>query len=264
MGEYDPDTGDISLSLPSSGSLPHLSTLLDPSSRNSSPSPSPSSRTPSARLPLAAPSPTRLLGKGLWAKTQSFNDAGSSRSSPSFDGSRSTPPGVPSVSLNDDEDDGPPTPLAGPSFWGLPDRPSSATPQMRSVPQADPTFLNSTPTAPYGFNRRTSSSGNVSRSRSLNIRLGDVTADPDLMHAHASPSRAGAGGSGVRTPSMRIGWARKPGDPRPPPLVTPEVRERMSRWVKEIVVCNFDLERGPVVERRALGRRWGPGEKENV
>jgi hypothetical protein len=63
---------------------------------------------------------------------------------------------------------------------------------------------------------------------------------------------------------MRIGWARKPGDPRPPPLVTPEVRERMSRWVKEIVVCNFDLERGPVVERRALGRRWGPGEKENV
>jgi hypothetical protein len=38
----------------------------------------------------------------------------------------------------------------------------------------------------------------------------------------------------------------------------------MERWVKEIVVCNFDLERGPVVERRVMGRRWGSGERENV
>jgi hypothetical protein len=47
-------------------------------------------------------------------------------------------------------------------------------------------------------------------------------------------------------------------------LITPEVARRVGRWVKEVVVCNFDLERGPVVERRIIGRRWGPGEKENV
>lgn len=62
----------------------------------------------------------------------------------------------------------------------------------------------------------------------------------------------------------RLGYSRRPGDPRPPPLITPEVSGRMDRWIKEIVVCNFDLERGPVVERRIVGRRWGPGEKENV
>jgi len=52
--------------------------------------------------------------------------------------------------------------------------------------------------------------------------------------------------------------------PRPPPLVDDETARQMARWVKEIVVCNFDLERGPVVERRVIGRRWGPGLKENV
>ncbi|KAK4685933.1 hypothetical protein P7C73_g4202, partial [Tremellales sp. Uapishka_1] len=50
----------------------------------------------------------------------------------------------------------------------------------------------------------------------------------------------------------------------PSPLLDEETSRNMSRWVKEIVVCNFDLERGPVVERRAAGRRWGVGEKENV
>jgi hypothetical protein len=38
----------------------------------------------------------------------------------------------------------------------------------------------------------------------------------------------------------------------------------MQRWVHEIVVCNFDLDRGPVVEHRMAGRAWGKGEKENV
>ncbi|TXT06632.1 uncharacterized protein COLE_05963 [Cutaneotrichosporon oleaginosum] len=52
--------------------------------------------------------------------------------------------------------------------------------------------------------------------------------------------------------------------PRPPPLIDDDTASRMARWVKEVVVCNFDLERGPVVERRAGGRRWGPGVKENV
>lgn len=51
---------------------------------------------------------------------------------------------------------------------------------------------------------------------------------------------------------------------RAPPLVDEKTARRMDRWVKEIVVCNFDLERGPVVERRAVGRRWGPGLKANV
>jgi hypothetical protein len=46
--------------------------------------------------------------------------------------------------------------------------------------------------------------------------------------------------------------------------VDEKTARRMDRWVKEIVVCNFDLERGPVVERRAVGRRWGPGLKANV
>ncbi|OCF38214.1 hypothetical protein I316_00439 [Kwoniella heveanensis BCC8398] len=66
------------------------------------------------------------------------------------------------------------------------------------------------------------------------------------------------------TPTSKIGWSRRPGEPRPPPLVSDGTANKMSRWVKEVVVCNFDLERGPVVERRAGGRRWGPGEKENV
>ncbi len=38
----------------------------------------------------------------------------------------------------------------------------------------------------------------------------------------------------------------------------------MQRWVQEIVVCNFDLDRGPVVEHRMAGRPWGKGEKENM
>jgi hypothetical protein len=62
----------------------------------------------------------------------------------------------------------------------------------------------------------------------------------------------------------RLGYSRRPGDPRPPPLITPGIAKKVGRWFKEMVVCNFDLERGPVVERRIIGRRWGPGEKENV
>lgn len=62
----------------------------------------------------------------------------------------------------------------------------------------------------------------------------------------------------------RLGYSRRPGDPRPPPLITPVIARKVGRWIKEILVCNFDLERGPVVERQIIGRRWGPGEKENV
>lgn len=44
----------------------------------------------------------------------------------------------------------------------------------------------------------------------------------------------------------------------------PDVATRMKRWVEEVVVCNFDLDRGPVVERRMLGRPWAKGEKANM
>lgn len=49
-----------------------------------------------------------------------------------------------------------------------------------------------------------------------------------------------------------------------PHFLDPEAVSLMSRWVEEIVTCNFDLDRGPVVERRMMGREWGKGEKANV
>lgn len=47
-------------------------------------------------------------------------------------------------------------------------------------------------------------------------------------------------------------------------FVDPDVASKMKRWVQEIVVCNFDLDRGPVVERRMTGRPWAKGEKANM
>lgn len=47
-------------------------------------------------------------------------------------------------------------------------------------------------------------------------------------------------------------------------FVDPDVAAKMKRWVQEIVVCNFDLDRGPVVERRMTGRPWAKGEKANM
>lgn len=47
-------------------------------------------------------------------------------------------------------------------------------------------------------------------------------------------------------------------------FVDPDVATKMKRWVQEIVVCNFDLDRGPVVERRMTGRPWAKGEKANM
>jgi len=132
-------------------------------------------------------------------------------------------------------------PLAGPSH-----RPSSTAPSSSFNQES-----NSTPRpTPRMANRRTSSSNSITRSRSLNIKSPPIDFD-----STTTPTR---------TPSMRLGWSRRPGEPRPPPLIKDDVGRKMRRWVKEIVVCNFDLERGPVVERRAVGRRWGQGEKENV
>lgn len=56
---------------------------------------------------------------------------------------------------------------------------------------------------------------------------------------------------------------RSPGGPAVQ-FLDPETTSRMRRYVEEIVTCNFDLDRGPVVERRMLGRQWGKGEKANV
>lgn len=43
-----------------------------------------------------------------------------------------------------------------------------------------------------------------------------------------------------------------------------DVAQKMQRWVQEVVVCNFDIDRGPIVERRMIGRAWGKGERANV
>lgn len=131
-----------------------------------------------------------------------------------------------------------------------PSRPNSARPPSPSpspIPSGQKLSLPS-----RLMNGNGDGKGNVHRSRSLNTHKKLTT----LMTNTSAKSPLSA--------TDRLGYTRRPGDPRPPPLITPEVSGRMERWIKEIVVCNFDLERGPVVERRVIGRRWGPGEKENV
>lgn len=71
--------------------------------------------------------------------------------------------------------------------------------------------------------------------------------DPTDNH-HGAPS-------GSRRHSYRKNTSR---------FVDPDVATKMKRWVQEIAVCNFDLDRGPVVERRMTGRPWAKGEKANV
>lgn len=120
--------------------------------------------------------------------------------------------------------------------------------------EAGPSRLQS-PSAPIGEHgkpvmERTESQ--LQRSRSLNMHK----KLPQLFTSTSAKSPLSA--------TDRIGYSRRPGDPRPPPLITPAIARKVGRWIKEMVVCNFDLERGPVVERRIIGRRWGPGEKENV
>lgn len=107
----------------------------------------------------------------------------------------------------------------------------------------------------------------ITRSHSLNVRIPSV--DLSTKDEFKSASSATAAQSPDTweddRPNSDSAETEKPlPSPRPPPLVDDKTAAAMSRWVKEVVVCNFDLERGPVVERRAVGRRWGPGEKENV
>lgn len=160
-----------------------------------------------------------------------------------------------------------PTPkrLLGKTLWPRAngDVDDDSTPGRTASPSHDRRSHSANPfggdSSPIPMTRRTSSSTTikpVSRSRSMNVRLPSVDLSADR--------RKGSNGSTTRTPSTRLGWTRRPGEPRPPPLVNEDTVYRMERWVKEIVVCNFDLERGPVVERKVMGRHWGPGEKENV
>lgn len=208
--DEDLDSGDISLSLPSSRSSPQLSSLLYPSSRIPSRYDDDTNRNvagPSRPREMSSPTPKRLLGKDLW-----------------------------------------PSPAVT-TFAGDETTRSTSAPMRTTSPETM-----APPTAHQTYKQQISVNGgtNVSRSRSLHGR------NPPAERVN------GNGPSSSRTPSMRVGWHRRPGDPRPPPIVSEDVGDRMGRWVKEIVVCNFDLERGPVVERRIMGRRWGPGEKENV
>lgn len=212
MPSYDPDTGDISLSLPSSSSEPQLASLLSDRKRPEG---------AGHRRDISSPTPSRVVPsrRPVTALAGPPSPSPSTRTSTPFD------------------EDNVLTPIAGPS------RPSSAR-----IPAVAPT-----PT----FTRL---SNGVHRSRSLNVRLPSV----DLSNNTLAPPSASPHSASSATPTNRLGFSRRPGEPRPPPLITPNVYRDMSRWVKEIVVCNFDLERGPVVERRIAGRRWGPGEKENV
>ncbi|WWC72010.1 uncharacterized protein I206_105969 [Kwoniella pini CBS 10737] len=154
----------------------------------------------------------------------------------------------------------------------------SRSPQPSTQPEAGPSVsvasstidsnvgivsLNDEPISEAGPSNKPPStrrqSSGLGRSRSLNVKL------PSLdTGINRSVSPMSATSRNLTTPTNKLGWSRRPGEPRPPPLVSENVSKRMSRWVKEVVVCNFDLERGPVVERRAGDRRWGPGEKENV
>lgn len=133
------------------------------------------------------------------------------------------------------------------SNW-RPDSPSSA--ELTPVPLRKAQHLSPSPSSPLSplHNR------SITRSRSLNVRIPSVDLTAKVAQSATSATHA----------ELAIPIAHAAPSPRPPPLIDDDTAHKMARWVKEIVVCNFDLERGPVVERRAGGRRWGHGVKENV
>nr|XP_031861745.1 uncharacterized protein CI109_002978 [Kwoniella shandongensis]KAA5528817.1 hypothetical protein CI109_002978 [Kwoniella shandongensis] len=279
--EDDPYSGDIS--------------LFSSSASAAGPShPHPPPRVSRRDRDVSAPVPQRPFSKTLFPTPSPRLGSPSSSSrevSPSSTLVGAGSGTSPSVSLNDNDEDEEEdvTPLAGPSFWGIDQpRPSSAQPSNNrksgtGLPNIPPpsSSLSSRGTSPRpgsggplvrpnNTTRRTSS--NLGRSRSLNVRLPSVdlsassTSSSSSRIPHLSAAAAAQQQHAARsiTPSSKLGWTRRPGEPRPPPMVPESTSRAMSRWIKEVVVCNFDLERGPVVERRAGGRRWGPGEKENV
>ncbi|WVR00265.1 hypothetical protein IAU59_007408 [Kwoniella sp. CBS 9459] len=251
------------------------------------------SRPHSRDRDVSAPVPQRLFGKSLFTRSPVPNGESPPSSSTSSMSSTADPNVFGgavssvadeierSISLNDEPVDVRKTAMGaagGPSRSAIPEE---STVDLNAIASSSTSSLNTftaqspSPNAasrPTYQTRRTSSS-TLGRSRSLNVKLPSVSLD--TSSSTINPSKRGSSGlhrdnmpmsatSSRATPTSKIGWSRRPGEPRPPPLVSDGTASKMNRWVKEVVVCNFDLERGPVVERRAGGRRWGPGEKENV
>ncbi|KIR34079.1 hypothetical protein I352_03312 [Cryptococcus deuterogattii MMRL2647] len=240
--QADQDQGDISLALAAVRTPTHCTSTSHPAPAINSDIAVPQPK----RLCLA---PQRIRGASPASFVSSATSAHSRNDSPTVFPSK------------DNSDDGATTPEStSRKFWhgkasDVGPRPSSAQPlASKDLPEASISPFSTQPLA-----RRTPSS--LGRSRSLNVHV--PSADMPHYQLGSSPTPTSAT-SVCPTPSDKIGWTRRPGEPRPPPLMSEDVARKMGRWVKEIVVCNFDLERGPVVERRAGGRRWGFGEKENV
>ncbi|WWC91689.1 uncharacterized protein L201_006635 [Kwoniella dendrophila CBS 6074] len=280
----DEDSGDISLS-----SSHFSSPLISESRRESSSSSSASARneyaagsstvgrtdiqdqslrprTYSRERDVSAPVPQRLFGKSLFTKSpqpQPETDTGvPSPNQPSLSSGSNgiineegSGPGSRSVSLNDEP------PIMEPSSSS-----SNISPDFSNIASTSSSqYHNSSSSSSTNYKKppaptRRQSSG-LGRSRSLNVKLPSLNTE---IPRSPSPMSATSRNINTHTPTSKLGWSRKPGEPRPPPLVSELISKKMSRWVKEFVICNFDLERGPVVERRAGDRRWGPGEKENV
>ncbi|WVQ72633.1 hypothetical protein IAR50_002192 [Cryptococcus sp. DSM 104548] len=249
LGHEDPDEGDISLAFTKKSSL-----------RASAAPARPLAPARDLEQDVAVPSPRRLFGSTLIDRELSPASMASSGGKRVKSGESLT------VSLNDEDSSSATSGAATPGHWGpgaskSGPRSTSAQPSSsQSSPKIDTSNIPFSTQSP-GLPRRASSG--LGRSRSLNVRLppADNINSSDPSHCKQAPMSAT---TSRPTPSSRIGWSRRPGDPRPPPMMSHEVSEKMGRWVKDIVVCNFDLDRGPVVERKAGGRRWGFGEKENV
>lgn len=235
----DDGEGDISLSRSGSQSaLGSYNPLGQSQNRNASPAPPPSP----VRRDLTSPVPQRMLQKrwsaSLGASAHQLRTASAALPDPpggdaaNYAPRNSTSTGPsPAPSLN-----APPVPSKG------------------DLPNGGPSTL--APTRP-----------GMTRSHSLNVRIPsvDLSAKGEFQPVpSATSAQSPHAWEAERRPSGDTPTEKPLPSPRPPPLVDDKTAAAMSRWVKEVVVCNFDLERGPVVERRAVGRRWGPGEKENV
>lgn len=233
---FDAGEGDISLSRTGSQSTPPVSAFLGHIQGRT---PDPAPLTSSNRRDVTSPVPQRLMQQ-RWTST-----VGASAHQ-----QRTASAALPDLAKGGSPSHGP--------------RNSTST---MSSPAPSPNKSEERATNNEGLTAPSTGRRGITRSRSLNVRIPSV----DLSGKAGFQDTASATAVEPSGP-----WDREQAEdddtpiekpmasPRPPPLVDSEVAKAMSRWVKEIVVCNFDLERGPVVERRAVGRRWRPGEKENV